>query len=45
MREIISVESRVAMSLQRLGTGNTLYTIRDVYEVVGSTILEIVRIL
>ena len=42
MREIILVEGRIAMSLQRLGIGNTLCIIREVYEVVGSTNLEIV---
>jgi hypothetical protein len=43
MRETISVESRIAMSLQRLGTGNTLCTVGEVYAVAESTILEIVR--
>ena len=44
MRETISVESRIAMSLQRLGTGNTLCTVGEVYGVAESTISEIVRI-
>ena len=44
MREIISVESRIAMLLQRLGTGNTLYIVCEVYGVAESTISEIVRI-
>ena len=42
MRETISVESRIAMSLQRLGTGNTLCTVGEVYGVAESTISEIV---
>jgi hypothetical protein len=44
MRETISVESRIAMSLQRLGTGNILCTIGEIYGVAESTISEIVRI-
>ena len=44
MREKISVESRIAMSLQRLGTGNTLCTVGEVYRVAESTISKIVRI-
>ena len=39
MRKTISVESRVAMSLQRLGTGNTLCIVGEVYGVAVSTIL------
>ena len=39
----ILVESRVAMSLQRLGTGNTLCTVGEVYGVAKSTISEIVQ--
>ena len=33
MRETISVESRVAMLLQRFGTVNTLCNVRDIYGV------------
>ena len=40
MRETISVKSRIAMSFQRLGTGNTLCTVRKVHGVVDSTILR-----
>ena len=43
MRETISVESRIVMSLQRLGTGNTLCIVKEVYGVVESTISKIVR--
>ena len=43
MRETISVENKIAMSLQRLGTGNTLCTVGEVYGVAESTISEIVR--
>lgn len=43
MKGIISVESRVAMSLQRAGTGNNSSTVGEVYEAVESTILEIVQ--
>ena len=38
MRETISIESRIAMSLQRLGPGNTLCTIGKVYGVAKSII-------
>ena len=41
MRDTISIENRIAMSLQRLGTINTLYTIEEVYGVADSTISEI----
>ena len=44
MRETISVESRIAMSLQRLRTENTLCTVGEVYGVAESTITNIVRI-
>ena len=44
MRETISVESRIAMSLQRLGTGNTLYTVGEVYGMAENIILEVIRI-
>ena len=44
MRGTISVESRIAMSLQRLGTGNTLCTVDEVYGVAESLISKIVRI-
>jgi hypothetical protein len=43
MRETISVESRIAMSLQRLETGNTLCIVRKVFGVAENTISEIVR--
>ena len=43
MRETISVESRVAMSLQRLGTENILCIVGKVYGVVESTTLELVQ--
>ena len=35
MRETIYVESRVAILLQRLGTGNTLCTVYGVAELYG----------
>jgi hypothetical protein len=38
MREIIFVESKVAMSLQRLGIGNTLCSVGETYGVVESSI-------
>ena len=38
LRETISVESRVVMSLQRLGIGNTLCIAGEVYGVVEGTI-------
>ena len=44
MRETILVESIIAMSLQRLGTGNTLCNVGEVYGVAESIISEIVRI-
>ena len=44
MRETISFESRIAMSLQRLGTKNTLCIVGKVYGVAESTILEIFTI-
>ena len=44
LRKTISVESRIAMSLQRFGTGNTLYTIGEVYGVAENIISEIVRV-
>lgn len=43
MRETISVENRIAMSLQKLGTGNTLCTVGEVYGMAENTILKIVR--
>jgi hypothetical protein len=43
MKKTISVESRIAMSLQRLGIGNTLCTVGEVYGVAESTISEIIR--
>ena len=43
MRETIWIESRIAMSLQRLGTVNTLCIVGKVYMVVESTISKIVR--
>ena len=44
MKKTISIESRIAMSLQRLGIGNTLCTIGEAYGVAENTISEIVRI-
>jgi hypothetical protein len=38
MREIIFVESKVAMSLQRLGIGNTLCSVGEICGVVESSI-------
>ena len=38
MKETISVESKVAISLQSLGTPNTLCYVEEVYGVVESTI-------
>ena len=43
MRETILVENRITMSLQRLGTKNTLCTIGEVNGVAESTLLEIIR--
>ena len=43
MRDAISIESKVVMSLQRLGTRNTLYIVGDVYGMTKSTITETVR--
>ena len=44
MREKILVESRIPMSLQRVGTRNTLCTLGEVYGVAESTISKIIRI-
>ena len=44
MRETISIESRVAVSLQRLETGNTMCIVREVYEV-GENIISMIIIL
>ena len=44
-RNTISIERRIAMSLQRIGTGNTLCTIGLVYGVVESIILGIIEFL
>lgn len=38
MRETISVENMVAISLQRLGIGNTLCTVGEVFGVAESMI-------
>ena len=43
MRVTISIENKVAMSLQRLGTGNILCTIGEVCGVVEGISLEILR--
>ena len=43
MRETIAVDNKVAMSLQRLRTINTLYTIGVIYGVAESIISKIVQ--
>ena len=43
MREIISIESRIAMSLQRLGTGNILCNVGEAHGLAKNMTLEIVR--
>jgi hypothetical protein len=43
LRETISVENRIAMLLQRLRSGNTLCNVGEVYGLVESIILSIVR--
>ena len=42
IREIISIESKVVMSLQRLGSGNILCNVGEAYGVAKGTILETV---
>jgi hypothetical protein len=44
MRETISVESIIAMSLQSFRTGNTLCTVGEVYRVAKDTISKIIWI-
>ena len=44
MREEISIENRVAMSLQRLGFLNLLFAVGEIYGAAKSTISKIVRI-
>ena len=43
MRNTISLETRIAISLSRLGTGNEQLLIGDVYGVAESTVSVIVR--
>ena len=43
MRDAISIESKVVMSLQRMGTRNTLCEVREVYGMAQIAIYEIVR--
>ena len=43
IRDSISVETRVAVTISRLGTGNTLVMIADLFKIGVSTASEIVR--